>query len=91
MPIEHVSRSMSFDNLYVEVTVVRYICDDCARRECFHDTHKPYGEVVPTPQSKGWQILTAWSDGEEGARCPPCVASIAAREAKRTEERQGAS
>lgn len=83
MPIEHVSRTMGFDNLIVEVSVIRYICDCCARRECFHDVPTPYGEAVPTPQSRGWRILPAWTDGEEGARCPDCIRLDEQREAAR--------
>lgn len=73
MPIEYVTRSMGFDNLIVNVTVRRYICDDCARRECFHDVPPPpYGESHATPTDRGWSILPAWHDGEPGARCPEC-------------------
>jgi len=73
--IEYVTRGMTFDNLYVEVTVIRYICNECARRECFHDVPTPYGEAVPTPQGRGWELIYPIDDGEQEARCPQCVAS----------------
>lgn len=79
MPIEHVTRGLSFDNLYVEVSVYRWICDDCGARQAFHDVPEPYGEIVPTPGSSGWRILHSWDDGEEGARCPTCAAARDAR------------
>ena len=75
MGIEYVTKEISFDNLLVEVSVVRYICDDCARREAFHDVPTPYNELVPTPQDKGWHIITPIDDGPEGARCASCVKS----------------
>lgn len=81
MPIERVSRTMGFDNLIVEVSVMRWICDTCARRECFHDVPTPYGEQVPTPKGRGWVILPAWTDGEENAKCPDCVRLDAQRQA----------
>jgi phage FluMu protein Com len=83
MPLEYVTRCMSFDNLLVEVKVVRWICDDCLRCEAFHDT-PPYGENLPTPQSRGWQLVARFDDGEDGARCPKCVADLEARRAETT-------
>lgn len=84
MPIEYVTRGITFDNLCVDVTVLRYTCDDCGRRQAFHDVPTPYGESVPTPQSLGWQLLHSFDDdgGQEGARCPHCIAD---REAKKQE------
>ncbi len=84
MPIEYVTRGVSFENIVVEAKAVRWICDDCGRREAFHDT-PPYGEDVPTPQSRGWKIITPWNDGEEGARCPKCESDLRAREAALTQ------
>jgi hypothetical protein len=83
MGIEFVTKGVCFDNLIVEVTVVRYTCDDCARRECFHDTPKPYNEIVPDPRSKGWRIITPIDDGTEGARCAACAKAKEEREAQR--------
>lgn len=69
--IEYVTRGLTFDNLYVEVTVQRWICKYCSWRETFHDT-PPYGETVPTPQTRGWQIIYPDSDGEQECRCRKC-------------------
>ena len=72
MPIEHVSQIVTFDNLCVEVSVYRYICDNCGRRECFHDEPTPYGEKIPTPSERGWEIREPLDDGVQGARCAQC-------------------
>lgn len=73
MPIEHVSRHLSFDNLLVEVSVARWICDDCGRRQAFHDVPTPYNEKVPTPSSLGWRLGYPMDDGQEqGCICPGC-------------------
>lgn len=82
MPIDYVTRGITFENLLVEVTVLRYVCDDCGRRQDFHDVPTPYNERVPTPQSLGWQILGSFDDdgGQEGARCPNCIAERVAKE-----------
>lgn len=75
MPIETVSRHLGFENLLVEVTVQRWICDDCHRREAFHDTHKPYNEHVPSPQERGWRLGFPLDDGsEQTCFCGPCSA-----------------
>lgn len=65
MPVEAVSKMVSFDNLSVEVSAYRYICNVCGTRECFHDVPTPYMEQVPTPSSKGWAHGIAIEDGEE--------------------------
>ena len=73
MPIEHVTRALSFDNLLVEVSVDRWICDGCDRRQAFHDVPVPYGEKVPTPQSLGWRLGYPMDDGDEQTCiCPAC-------------------
>lgn len=80
MSIEYVTKGICFDNLLVEVSVVRYICEDCGRREAFHDVPTPYNEVVPTPQGKGWRIITPLDDGPECARCAACAKAKEDRE-----------
>lgn len=75
MPIEHVTRCLSFENLLVEVSVDRWICDDCGRRQAFHDVPTPiWPEKVPTPQSLGWSLHFPMDDGsEQGVTCPKCL------------------
>lgn len=74
MGIEHVTRALSFDNLVVEVSVDRWICDDCGRRQAFHDVPTPYMEKVPTPSSLGWRLGYPMDDGEEQTCiCPACA------------------
>lgn len=63
--IEYVSKMVGFDNLLVEVSAFRYICNVCGARECFHDVPTPYMEIVPTPTGRGWSHGLAIEDGEE--------------------------
>lgn len=75
MPIEAVSKMVGFDNLLVEVSVLRYICntEGCGSRECFHDVPTPYNEPVPTPSGRGWSHGMAIEDGsEQPVFCPQC-------------------
>jgi len=84
MSIEYVSRHLSFENLLVEVTVQRWICDSCGRRECFHDSHKPYNEHVPDPKERGWRLGITLEDGDqEPCWCRKCCEERDAREAIR--------
>jgi hypothetical protein len=81
MPVEHVTRGLSFDNLFVEVSVDRWICDGCGTRQAFHDVPgPPYGDPVPTPEKLGWHLCYPMDDGsEQSCTCPKCYA---AKEAK---------
>jgi hypothetical protein len=82
MPIEHVTRGLQFENLYVEVSVERWICDNCGRRQAFHDNPQPpYGDAPPpNPERLGWKLKFPLDDGsEEGCTCPKCYAEQMAR------------
>lgn len=71
MSTEMITRSLSFDALYVEVTVCRYICDRCSRRECFHESPEaPAG--TKSASACGWQPLIGHDDGEQEWICPKC-------------------
>ena len=85
MPVEYVTRGLSFENLYVEITVCRYICDDCGRRECFHDNPTaPIDENHRTPDEQGWALLYSHDDGaEQGCRCRRCADVVRERVAER--------
>ena len=75
MPVEHVTRTMDFDNLVVEVSVYRYICNACGQRECFHDVPTPYNQIVTTPSDRKWKLkFPPDGDGEQEAYCKNCEA-----------------
>lgn len=72
MPIEHVSRSISIDDLLITVEVDRWICDDCGRVETFPDIPPVEGMDLRTPSLRGWRISYFVGNGD-GCRCPRCI------------------
>jgi hypothetical protein len=68
MAIEHVTRSITFDSLVVDIAVDRYICDHCGARESFLD------EGTDTPEGNGWRLVYPIGDGEDGCHCKRCSA-----------------
>jgi hypothetical protein len=72
-PVEQVTRVVAINDLAICVTVWRWICDDCGRRETFADSPMPEGHSEMDAQRKGWKVRwDAESDGEL-VRCPGCI------------------
>lgn len=77
MPVEHASRTLSFDNLCVEVSIYRYICDRCGNREAFPDVPMAEGYTERSAGEKGWRFTNQFHDGEADCLCPKCSGNAA--------------
>lgn len=83
MPVEFVARSLTIDDLAIQVTAYRYICDGCGSRGTFPDNPMPEGHSEVDASRKGWRIY--WDvDDQERCRCPHCSAKVDARIAANT-------
>ena len=72
MPVEHVSRTVTIDDLAIVVTAWRYVCDTCGRVDAFADVPMPEGHNEWDAQRRGWRFCIGGEN--DRCKCPSCVA-----------------
>jgi hypothetical protein len=77
MPVDQIVRAVAINDLVICVQAWCYICDDCGRRDTFHDIPMPEDRSEFEPQHKGWRLHYDRQTDDELARCPVCQSKLA--------------